>query len=508
MSRTRWQRWRLPFICFLLAVGWFGALWVIDLRGEEPRRALVAWEMLKSGDYLRPTIQGEPYYNKPPLFNWLIALCYQIFGTESWVVRLPSLLAYVLWGYVNFRVVRRYLDAKTALWSTLFFYTAAHYLFFGTVLAGELDLLYGFIVYGQGVVVFHYFLRRQWWQLFFFSYFLLGLGFMTKGLPSVAYQGLTFIGLAAFGPWLRAAVEEDEFGLQSSRASSFKERFGWLLDYRHILGALAGLAPVILYFWYYDQRYGNGDLYLFNLVEEASQKSVTEGGGLEIVRHVFELPFQFLIDHLPWVLLLPYGIWKGWQREGLDRPFLRFCIIFFGVNVILYWLSPGARIRYFYGLVPFFFTPLAYWMLRHRPLKMRYLWIVLFLLAGLRIVYNYSILPYQQKTTGTIQLYRQITNDALHYAAGKPLYTCCEADTILVDPSIAGYTLLRDTIFIPMYTPYQIPLYLQRERDEWLPFQRDLESPGIYLSTDTVGGKLLEEYQVWDDKTLRLFKIE
>ncbi|MEO0338168.1 MAG: hypothetical protein AAF242_03045, partial [Bacteroidota bacterium] len=58
----------------LLLFGLFGALDIMDLRGEEPRRALVAWEMIQSGNYWQPRIQDWPYYNKPPIFNWMLAL--------------------------------------------------------------------------------------------------------------------------------------------------------------------------------------------------------------------------------------------------------------------------------------------------------------------------------------------------------------------------------------------------------------------------------------------------
>ena len=43
-------------------------------RWEEPRRCLVAMEMIASGDYIVPTVMGETYLKKPPLYNWLIAL--------------------------------------------------------------------------------------------------------------------------------------------------------------------------------------------------------------------------------------------------------------------------------------------------------------------------------------------------------------------------------------------------------------------------------------------------
>ncbi|MDD4236878.1 MAG: hypothetical protein PHF99_12765, partial [Bacteroidales bacterium] len=39
---------------------------------EERRRALVSLEMKLQKEYLSPTICGEAYYNKPPLFNWFL----------------------------------------------------------------------------------------------------------------------------------------------------------------------------------------------------------------------------------------------------------------------------------------------------------------------------------------------------------------------------------------------------------------------------------------------------
>jgi hypothetical protein len=39
---------------------------------EERRRALVSLEMKLQQEYFNPTICSEPYYNKPPLFNWLL----------------------------------------------------------------------------------------------------------------------------------------------------------------------------------------------------------------------------------------------------------------------------------------------------------------------------------------------------------------------------------------------------------------------------------------------------
>jgi 4-amino-4-deoxy-L-arabinose transferase-like glycosyltransferase/tetratricopeptide (TPR) repeat protein len=44
------------------------------LKWEEPRRCLVAMEMIHSGNYVVPQVMGEPYLKKPPLQNWLVVL--------------------------------------------------------------------------------------------------------------------------------------------------------------------------------------------------------------------------------------------------------------------------------------------------------------------------------------------------------------------------------------------------------------------------------------------------
>ena len=50
---------------------------------EEPRRAIVAQEMLMSGDYIVPTMYQVPYCKKPPFHNWLIVLTSSVRGEVS-----------------------------------------------------------------------------------------------------------------------------------------------------------------------------------------------------------------------------------------------------------------------------------------------------------------------------------------------------------------------------------------------------------------------------------------
>jgi 4-amino-4-deoxy-L-arabinose transferase-like glycosyltransferase len=60
---------------------------------DEPRFALVARDMLASGDWLLPRIGGQPYADKPPLFFWLIASGLEMTHSLRSAFLLPSFLA-------------------------------------------------------------------------------------------------------------------------------------------------------------------------------------------------------------------------------------------------------------------------------------------------------------------------------------------------------------------------------------------------------------------------------
>lgn len=70
----------------------------IDPRLDEIRRGLVTLEMMLRDNYMVPTINGELYLNKPPLYNWLLALSYKAFGVNEFALRIPVIAAIFWFG--------------------------------------------------------------------------------------------------------------------------------------------------------------------------------------------------------------------------------------------------------------------------------------------------------------------------------------------------------------------------------------------------------------------------
>src|SRR5438105_8220405 len=78
---------------------WCGSLFFYGLgSGElyrtESLRAILAEEFLRSGNWIVPTLYGQPIFTKPPGMYAAIALVSAPFGAVSeWTARLPSALA-------------------------------------------------------------------------------------------------------------------------------------------------------------------------------------------------------------------------------------------------------------------------------------------------------------------------------------------------------------------------------------------------------------------------------
>ncbi len=52
-------------------------------------QAQIARNMLSSGDWVTPRLDGIAYLEKAPLIYWLIAICFRIFGAHDWAARIP-----------------------------------------------------------------------------------------------------------------------------------------------------------------------------------------------------------------------------------------------------------------------------------------------------------------------------------------------------------------------------------------------------------------------------------
>lgn len=105
------------FYLYLIFFHDLGSHPLID--SDEPRYAQAALEMVESGRYLVPVLNGEPRINKPPLLYWTIALLYRVIGVSETAARLPSACAGLLSVFFTWAFTRRLFNAKAAFLSVI-----------------------------------------------------------------------------------------------------------------------------------------------------------------------------------------------------------------------------------------------------------------------------------------------------------------------------------------------------------------------------------------------------
>jgi 4-amino-4-deoxy-L-arabinose transferase-like glycosyltransferase len=157
------------------------------LEPDESRYAQIPREMLERGDLVVPTLQGEPYLDKPPLFYWLVVVSYRLFGISDWAARLVPALCLHLTVLVVYLLGRRSLGEPAAFRGAVVLALAPA---FSSI--GRLLLLDGLLTLWTTVALFAAFeatrgdprpvaqarMRRGWWLL---AAVACALGILTKG---------------------------------------------------------------------------------------------------------------------------------------------------------------------------------------------------------------------------------------------------------------------------------------------------------------------------------------
>ena len=147
---------------------------------DEPRFALVAKEMVTSGQWLIPMRGGEIYPDKPPIFMWCIALFYLVTGSLSVAMLLPSAIASLITLALTYRLARALADEKTAIFSMLLLLLSPQFVIQAKF--AQIDALVAcFIWVGVYGFVRHFCIAKSW-RWYYMAWAAMGLGIITKGV--------------------------------------------------------------------------------------------------------------------------------------------------------------------------------------------------------------------------------------------------------------------------------------------------------------------------------------
>jgi 4-amino-4-deoxy-L-arabinose transferase-like glycosyltransferase len=298
---------------------------VNPLTWEEPRRSLVALEMIYRGDYIVPHVLGEPYRNKPPLLNWLIVLFAgnRANGVGPVPIRLIGLLSLLGISWCLWQLARGQPAPGPAWMPVLIFLTMGIVIQYGR--SGQQDILFTFWVV-TALYCFEVGRRRQsaWWQ-WGWSQAILAGGILTKG-PAPLF----FYPPALYCAWQdRKQMPFARGPLLMGLALEVALVLAWLIPYAQQNSAAA-----------LGQRWS----------EELLVRTPVAHSALAFVVHLVSFPLELFGAILPWSLvfglcLLPQ-VRQSVRHAVRQQSSLRLAVAVSLWSVGLLWLMPGAKGRY------------------------------------------------------------------------------------------------------------------------------------------------------------------
>src|SRR6185369_4704633 len=132
--------WKRDLLLLTLAIGlfWGVALGARALWGpDEGRYVEIPREMVATGNYVTPRLNGVKYFEKPPLFYWLEAGALRLFGPHEGSLRLAPALFALLGILAVYVAGRRLFGRLPGLWAGIVLATTP--LWFGLGEAITLD---------------------------------------------------------------------------------------------------------------------------------------------------------------------------------------------------------------------------------------------------------------------------------------------------------------------------------------------------------------------------------
>jgi len=321
------RQWLIVLIFLLLL---FPALLInLDvhpLLNDETIRAVVTMEMIFNNDYITPTIAGEIYLKKPPLYNWIIALFYKITGNyNEFTLRLVAVVSLIIYSIIIFFMTRKRLGRVNSFLAAIMFITCGRILFYDSFY-GLIDIAFSALEYLSLMTIFYLYQKQKYLLLFVITYFLTGITFLMKGLPSVYFQAASLL------VWF-----------------IYKKNFRKLLSLSHFAGILLFIVIIGSYYLVYLIRNpGTFSDILNTLVSESTQKTALNVSFIKTLKHFFTFPFEFLYHFVPWTAFTIYFLRKkSWQMIRKD-DFMIFSLLLFAANILIFWFSADTYGRFLF----------------------------------------------------------------------------------------------------------------------------------------------------------------
>ncbi|MFT6896407.1 MAG: 4-amino-4-deoxy-L-arabinose transferase-like glycosyltransferase [Paraglaciecola sp.] len=327
--------WLLLLSCSLILLG-------LGLRdpwpADEPRFALIAKEMVDSGQWFFPMRGGELYPDKPPIFMWSIALFYWLTGSITLAFLLPSALCGIATVMLVYDLGRRLWSNQVGWYAALLLLLSLQFMLQAKTAQIDAMVCCWITIGCYGLI--RFLLLGGGWRWYFLAWFFMGIGVITKGVGFLPLLMLLPYGI------IRIANIADNHTNQVEKPRSWY----WILGPVVMLGAISlWFLPMLYLVEHYQQP-------LFTLYRDNILFRQTVTRYADSWHHLKPMWYYIIsvipVFWLPISLMLPWLVkhWKQAIGEGDRRIILPLGWIV--LVLIFFSLSPGKRGVYILPALP------------------------------------------------------------------------------------------------------------------------------------------------------------
>ncbi|MBS0293563.1 MAG: glycosyltransferase family 39 protein [Proteobacteria bacterium] len=313
--------WQAHLAALVLILAWLAATaWMRPLLlPDEGRYATVAWEMLRSGDWLTPMLDGLPFFHKPPLFYWITGAALSLAGPTEIAARAGSIMGAALGALAMYLFTWRWCGGANAwralvllLAQPLFFvggqYANLDMLVAGCITAAVLALAHAALCHENGLAY-----RRTLWL----AYGLAALGVLAKGLIGFVIPAMVV------GLWLL-----------------LRRRWRTLLALLSLPGLVLFLAVAGPWFWAMQQRF-EGFLHYFFVVQHFQRFAA---GGFNNAQPLWFYPVVLALCSLPAILWARAVFARGYFGAAGPHGAVRLLMALAVGCVLLFFSLPQSKL--------------------------------------------------------------------------------------------------------------------------------------------------------------------
>ena len=166
---------------------------------DEPRFALVARQMVESGNWWFPHRGSELYSDKPPMLMWWQAALYSVLGNWRLAFLLPSLIAGLVTLACVYDLGRRLWNRQVGLYAAWALLLSVQFVF--QTKKAQIDPLVMMFITVANYGLLRHLLLGPAWRWWWLGWFAAGLGVITKGVGVLALLMLLPAAVAALAGW-------------------------------------------------------------------------------------------------------------------------------------------------------------------------------------------------------------------------------------------------------------------------------------------------------------------